>query len=88
MATKTAKTPKFSERQRSMMAAALGAAVSYFGSQGKLADAVGIKQPSIAGAILRGKVSEAIAKLIHDKTRGEIPKWKLRPDKFENAGGK
>jgi DNA-binding transcriptional regulator YdaS (Cro superfamily) len=59
---------------------ALRAAVIHFGSQAALARAVGIKQPSIAGALLRGKVSPALAIKIHNVSGGAIPKWKLRPD--------
>jgi DNA-binding transcriptional regulator YdaS (Cro superfamily) len=62
---------------------ALDKAISHFGSQGKLAKACGIKQPSIAGAKLRGKASESLAKTIHKVTRGAVPKWELRPDLFK-----
>jgi DNA-binding transcriptional regulator YdaS (Cro superfamily) len=64
---------------------ALDKAIKFFGSQGKLANAVGVKQPSIAGAKLRGQASESLAKKIHAATRGAVPKWELRPDLFEAA---
>jgi len=64
---------------------ALRAAVAHFGSQGKLARAIGIKQPSVAGALLRGKCSEALAIKIDRATKGKVPKWQLRPDLFQRG---
>lgn len=57
-------------------------AIEHFGSQAKWARAIGVKQPSIAGAKLRGKVSPKVAKATHFASRGTIPMWKLRPDVF------
>lgn len=71
-----------SAEQRSKMKAELLAAVSYYGSQTALAAAAGVKQPSIASAILRGRVSAALARRIHTATKGKIARWQLRPDVF------
>lgn len=66
--------------------AGLDKAIQHFGSQGKLANAIGVKQPSIAGAVLRGRLSENLAKRIHTATKGEVPKWVTRPDLFKRGG--
>lgn len=58
-------------------------AISHFGSQAKWAKAIGIEQPSIAGAKLRGKVSKSVAIATHRASRGAVPKWELRPDLFK-----
>ena len=78
--------PVITAAMRAGMKAGLDAALAFFdGSQTKMANAVGVKQPSIAGAILRGKVSPALAKKIHTASRGSVPRWTLRPDHFEAA---
>lgn len=64
---------------------ALRAAVVYFGSQAKLAKAVRVKQPSIAGALMRGKASRRLAIRIDKASDGHIPQWKLRPDLFKRG---
>lgn len=60
-------------------------AIDHFGSQSALAKAVGLKQPSISGAVLRGRASARLAQLIHKATRGKHPRWKLRPDLYSAA---
>lgn len=62
-------------------------AIEHFGSQGKLAHAIGVKQPSIAGAVLRGRLSRELAERVHDASEGEVPKWVVRPDLFKRGGG-
>ncbi len=58
-------------------------AVEIFGSQKKLADAVGCSQQHIS-LLLRGevKVSGEIAVAIDEATKGEISRRELRPDLF------
>jgi DNA-binding transcriptional regulator YdaS (Cro superfamily) len=60
-------------------------AIEFFGSQAKLAKAIGIQQPSIAGALLRGQVSEAVAIAIDRASGGKVPKHRLRPDLFKRG---
>ncbi|TKI03552.1 transcriptional regulator [Martelella alba] len=56
-------------------------AITAVGSQQKLADACGVKQPSV-WAWLHGKkkVSAANAKRIEKATNGTIPAYLIRPD--------
>lgn len=82
------KKPVISKNLKNRMRRALGRAIAHFGSQGKLALAIGVSQPSIAGALLRGKVSPALAESIHKVTLGKVPKWELRPDHFSKTGAK
>lgn len=58
----------------------IGEAIEIFGSQGKLADACGVKQSSIWQAKESGQVSAELALGIHCATKGKVPGNKLRPD--------
>jgi DNA-binding transcriptional regulator YdaS (Cro superfamily) len=64
------------------MREALDRAVGIFGSQKKLADAVGLKQPSINRAVKKGQASSELAIMIERATNGAVPKHELRPDLF------
>lgn len=56
------------------------AAIEKFGSEAKLAAAVGVTQPAIHKAKKAPRVSAELATAIHDATKGEIPRWGMRPD--------
>lgn len=58
-------------------------AVELFGSQKKLADAVGCSQQHIS-LLIRGevKVSAEIALALDEATKGEVSRRELRPDLF------
>ena len=55
-------------------------AISIFGSQAKLADACGIKQPSIWQAKETGRCSAELAMAIEKATDGRITAAQIRPD--------
>lgn len=60
-------------------------AVAIYGSEAKLAEAVGVSQPAINKARKRGAVSPKLALEIDRATGGEISKHQLRPDIFGEA---
>jgi DNA-binding transcriptional regulator YdaS (Cro superfamily) len=60
--------------------AALAAAVTYAGSQQKLARACGVSQPSISKALASGRLSARLALGVHRATAGLVPASVLRPD--------
>ncbi len=60
--------------------AAVAAAVTYRGSQAKLAQACGVSQAAISRAKLSGRVSAGLALSIHRATGGAVPASALRPD--------
>ncbi|MBJ9257265.1 helix-turn-helix domain-containing protein [Citrobacter amalonaticus] len=64
-----------------MVNKAINAAIEIVGSQQKLADACGVKQPSV-WAWLHGKkkVSAENAKRIELATNGNVPAHQVRPD--------
>ncbi|EFM0440045.1 TPA: transcriptional regulator [Escherichia coli] len=64
-----------------MVNKAIKAAIDLVGSQQKLADACGVKQPSV-WAWLHGKkrVSAENAKRIEMATNGNVPAYLIRPD--------
>lgn len=64
-----------------MVNKAINAAIEIVGSQQKLADACGVKQPSV-WAWLHGKkkVSAENAKRIELATEGTVPAYQIRPD--------
>ncbi|MEH3454056.1 helix-turn-helix domain-containing protein [Phytobacter diazotrophicus] len=64
-----------------MVNKAINAAIEIVGSQQKLADACGVKQPSV-WAWLHGKkkVSAKNAKRIEMATDGTVPAYQIRPD--------
>ncbi|EHL80583.1 transcriptional regulator [Citrobacter portucalensis] len=64
-----------------MVNKAINAAIEIVGSQQKLADACGVKQPSV-WAWLHGKkkVSAENAKRIELATEGNVPAYQIRPD--------
>ncbi|MEK2333644.1 helix-turn-helix domain-containing protein [Salmonella enterica] len=64
-----------------MVNKAVKAAIDSVGSQQKLADACGVKQPSV-WAWLHGKkrVSAENAKRIEMATNGSVPAYLIRPD--------
>lgn len=55
-------------------------AISILGSQQKLADACGVKQPSIWQAKSDGRCSAELAMAIEKATGGQVLARKLRPD--------
>ncbi len=59
----------------------INSAINLMGSQQKLADACGVKQPSV-WAWLHGKkkVSAENAMRIEIATKGKVPAYKIRPD--------
>jgi DNA-binding transcriptional regulator YdaS (Cro superfamily) len=58
------------------------AAIAKFGSEAKLADVIGVTQPSINEAKQKGRVSVLMALRIDQATGGEVSKHDLRPDVF------
>lgn len=64
-----------------MVNKAINAAIEIVGSQQKLAEACGVKQPSV-WAWLHGKkkVSAENAKRIEMATDGTVPAYQIRPD--------
>ena len=64
-----------------MVNKAINSAIEFVGSQQKLADACGVKQPSV-WAWLHGKkkVSAENAKRIELATDGNVPAYLIRPD--------
>ncbi|MBV8045117.1 helix-turn-helix domain-containing protein [Pluralibacter sp.] len=64
-----------------MVNKAINLAIEFVGSQQKLADACGVKQPSV-WAWLHGKkkVSAENAKRIELATGGHVPAYQIRPD--------
>lgn len=59
------------------------AAIAKFGSEKKLADAVGVTQPAINEAKRTGRVGPRLAIGLERATRGEIKRSDLRPDLWE-----
>lgn len=57
-------------------------AIALFGSEAKLAAAVGVKQPSINAAKRANRVSAELAARIHKATNGTVSREELRPDLF------
>ena len=57
-------------------------AVSLFGSQAKLAAAMGCSQQQIAYLLKAKRVSAEMAILLHESTAGVVSKHVLRPDLF------
>jgi DNA-binding transcriptional regulator YdaS (Cro superfamily) len=67
------------------MLSALKRAITHFGSQARLAAAIGVRQPSVSGAVRRGRASAALALKIERASKGAIKAAELRPDVFEEA---
>lgn len=67
-----------------MVNKAINEAIEFVGSQKKLAEACGVKQPSV-WAWLHGKkkVSAENAKRIEVATNGNVPAYQIRPDLSE-----
>lgn len=59
---------------------AMQRAVDLYGSEAKLAEAVGVSQPAVSKAKLTGKVSDRLAIAVHRATGGRVPGNELRPD--------
>lgn len=60
----------------------LQTAVSLFGSQAKLAHAIGFSQHAVWAALTKGIVSPRMARAIHTATDGKIDKADLCPEIF------
>lgn len=60
----------------------LNRAVAIYGSQSRLAEAIGYSQHAVWHALKRQRVSPEMALAIHSATRGKIRKEQLRPDIF------
>lgn len=58
-------------------------AVEHFGSQEKLAAAIGCSQQQISYLLKAKSISADMAKKIHDATKGKVSKHVLRPDIFD-----
>lgn len=65
-----------------MTIAALEKAIDLLGTQDRLADALGIRSPSIAGWRRRGKVPADRCRAIEDAVGGGVTRYELRPDVF------
>lgn len=63
----------------------MAAAIDFFGSQQKLAKAVGcFSQQAISRALNReNDPAPKLAAAIHNASRGAVPKWLIRPDLFD-----
>jgi DNA-binding transcriptional regulator YdaS (Cro superfamily) len=64
---------------------ALNLAVEFFGSENKLALAIGITQQNINRAVRRGRVSPQVAMAIQRATGGYVTANELRPDIWRKA---
>jgi DNA-binding transcriptional regulator YdaS (Cro superfamily) len=64
---------------------ALRRAVELFGSENKLAAALGISQQNLNRAVRRGRVSPQLAIAIQKATRGSVTADELRPDLWRRA---
>lgn len=60
----------------------LQAAVDLFGSQAKLAKAIGFSQHAVWAALTKGAISPRMARAIHNATDGKIDKAVLCPEIF------
>lgn len=58
-------------------------AIDMFGSETKLASAIGFAQPSINDAKRKGRVGPLMALAIDKATEGRISKHELRPDLWQ-----
>ena len=58
-------------------------AVAHFGSQEKLATAMGCSQQQISYLLKAKSISADMAKKIHEATGGKVAKHTLRPDIFD-----
>jgi DNA-binding transcriptional regulator YdaS (Cro superfamily) len=67
-------------QQTKIVSALVSLAVAKFGRQWRLADAAGVRQPTIHRAIRSGKCGIKLAQGIEAATGGEIRKSDLRPD--------
>jgi len=63
----------------------MAAAIEFFGSQQKLAKAIGcFSQQTISRALNRDNdPAPELAAAIHNASRGAVPKWLIRPDLFD-----
>ena len=85
MAKRTAPTPKQSRPLDNGSRAAIERAVELFGSEKKLAAAVGIAQQVLNRAVRRGRVSPELAIAIQKATGGYVTANELRPDLWRRA---
>jgi len=60
----------------------ISAAVEHFGSQEKLASAIGCSQQQISYLKKAKSISADMAKKLHEATNGKVSKHILRPDIF------
>jgi DNA-binding transcriptional regulator YdaS (Cro superfamily) len=60
-------------------------AIGHYGSQAKLAEAMGCSQQQIAYLLKASSISAEMALKIDAATNGEVSKHKLRPDIFGKA---
>lgn len=58
-------------------------AVAHFGSQEKLASAIGCSQQQISYLLKAKSISADMAKKIHEATGGKVSKHAMRPDIFD-----
>ncbi len=72
----------------SSSSALLQLAVDMFGSQAKLAAAVGLSQPAISLAIRTGRVSAELATKVHRATGGAVHRASLCPEIFGDIDAK
>jgi len=61
----------------------LQTAISIFGSEAKLASAIGVTQPAIQKAKRAKRVSAEMAVKIDSATKGRVARWMLRPDLWD-----
>lgn len=61
-------------------------AVEFFGSQAKLVEAIGCFSQQTISRVLNCENEPApeLAVAIHNATGGVVPKWKIRPDLFDD----
>ncbi len=64
----------------------MAAAIDFFGSQQKLAKAIGcFSQQTISRALNRDNdPAPELAVAIHNASQGAVPKWLIRPDLFDS----
>ncbi|MGK9450299.1 transcriptional regulator [Acidithiobacillus caldus] len=62
---------------------ALHKAISFFGNQTRLAEAIGVSPMAVSHWIHRKRIPTNRALDIEQATQGAVPRWELRPDLWE-----
>jgi DNA-binding transcriptional regulator YdaS (Cro superfamily) len=71
---------KLHEQIKKAQAEGLAQLVNHFGSQSKLADALGVSRQVVSNWLTRGRISATMAAKAETITNGQFKKQDLRPD--------